>query len=208
MGLRVSGKNFDIGEAMRQHVFDRVAAAAGKYFDGSVTGHVIVEHEGSGYRAKCTLHLTSGITMQVEGRAHDPYISFDQAADRLEKRLRRYKRRLKDHHAGSGNDAAVVQTGGDAGNVEVVADYVIEAPDADASEEREFNAVVVAEQTAALQTLAVAAAVLELDFTGAPVLVFRHASSGRVNVVYRRSDGNVGWIYPSRQETKATKYPS
>ena len=83
MGLRVSGKNFDIGEAMRQHVYDRVAAAAGKYFDGSVTGHVIVEHEGSGYRANCTLHLTSGITLQVEGRAHDPYISFDQAAERL-----------------------------------------------------------------------------------------------------------------------------
>lgn len=205
MGLRVSGKNFDIGEAMRQHVHDRVAAAAGKYFDGSVSGHVIVEHEGSGYRANCTLHLTSGITIQVEGRAHDPYISFDHAADRLEKRLRRYKRRLKDHHAGGANGAAVSLPEGGA---DVVADYVIEAPDADASEEHEFNAVVVAEHTAALKTMAVSAAVLELDFTGAPVLVFRHASSGRVNVVYRRSDGNIGWIDPSRQETKATKYSS
>jgi ribosomal subunit interface protein len=208
MGLRVSGKNFDIGEAMRQHVFDRVVAAAGKYFDGSVTGHVIVEHEGSGYRANCTLHLTSGVTLQVEGRAHDPYISFDQAADRLEKRLRRYKRRLKDHHAGAANGATGVPSGSAAGETEIVADYVIEAPDADASEENEYNAVVVAEHSAALRTMAVAAAVLELDFTGAPVLVFRHASSGRVNVVYRRSDGNIGWIDPSRQETKATKYSS
>lgn len=208
MGLRVSGKNFDIGEAMRQHVFDRVVAAAGKYFDGSVTGHVIVEHEGSGYRANCTLHLTSGVTLQVEGRAHDPYISFDQAADRLEKRLRRYKRRLKDHHAGAANGTTGVPSGSAAGETEIVADYVIEAPDADASEENEYNAVVVAEHSAALRTMAVAAAVLELDFTGAPVLVFRHASSGRVNVVYRRSDGNIGWIDPSRQETKATKYSS
>ena len=208
MGLRVSGKNFDIGEAMRQHVHDRVAAAAGKYFDGSVTGHVIVEHEGSGYRADCTLHLTSGITIQVEGRAHDPYMSFDQAADRLEKRLRRYKRRLKDHHAGGDDEAAVVPTEGVADEADVVADYMIEAPDAEASEEAEFHAVVVAEQTAALRTMPVAAAVLELDFTGAPVLVFRHASSGRVNVVYRRSDGNIGWIDPSTQETKATKYSS
>lgn len=208
MGLRVSGKNFDIGEAMRQHVLDRVAAAAGKYFDGSVTGHVIVEHEGSGYRANCTLHLTSGVTLQVEGRAHDPYISFDQAADRLEKRLRRYKRRLKDHHSGGSNDAPIAPSAVGAGDAEFVADYVIEAPDADASEEREFNAVVVAERTATLRTMAVSDAVLDLDFTGAPVLVFRHASSGRVNVVYRRSDGNIGWIDPSRQENKATKYSS
>lgn len=197
MGLRVSGKNFNIGEAMRQHVHDRIAAAAGKYFDGSVAGHVIVEHEGSGYRADCTLHLTSGITLQVEGRAHDPYVSFDQAAERLEKRLRRYKRRLKDHHAGAKAET-VAQIG------EIVADYVIEAPDADASEDGEFSAVVIAEQSASLKSMAVAAAVLELDFTGAPVLVFRHASHGRVNVVYRRSDGNIGWIDPSAQETKAT----
>lgn len=205
MGVRVSGKNFDIGEAMRQHVCDRVAAAAGKYFDGSVSGHVIVEHEGSGYRADCTLHLTSGITMQVEGRAHDPYITFDQAADRLEKRLRRYKRRLKDHHAGGGDSAVVRQTESEV-VAEMVADYVIEAPNAEANEEQGFNAVVVAEQTALLQTLPVAAAVLELDFTGVPVLVFRHATSGRINVVYRRSDGNIGWIDPSTQETKATPY--
>ena len=207
MGLRVSGKNFAIGEALRQHVHDRVAAAAGKYFDGSVTGHVIVEHEGSGYRADCTLHLTSGTTIQVEGRAHDPYICFDQAADRLEKRLRRYKRRLKDHHAGG--NGAMVAPGGDSDRTEdVFAEHVIEAPDTETSEEREFDAVVIAEQTVALRRMAVSTAVLDLDFTGAPVLVFRHAGSGRVNVVYRRSDGNIGWIDPSTHETKPTNQSS
>ncbi|HWG07041.1 MAG TPA: ribosome-associated translation inhibitor RaiA [Beijerinckiaceae bacterium] len=204
MGLRVSGKNFAIGEAMTHHVHDRIAAAADKYFDGSVSGHVVVEHEGSGYRADCTLHLTSGVTMQAEGRAHDPYLSFDQAADRLEKRLRRYKRRLKDHHPGSNNAAA----SGGGPDQDVVADYVIEAPDSEAADPQGFDAVVIAEQTKALRTMAVAAAVLELDFTGAPVLVFRHAGSGRVNVVYRRSDGNIGWIDPSTQETPLTNHSS
>jgi ribosomal subunit interface protein len=207
MDLRVSGKNFAIGEAMRQHVYDRIAAAAGKYFNGSVSGHVIVEHEGSGYRADCTLHLASGITMQVEGRAHDPYICFDQAAERLEKRLRRYKRRLKGHHATS-NGAIVsdaMMAGASVGDDgAIVAEHVIEAPDSEASDEHEFDAVVIAERTTALQTMPVSAAVLELDFTGAPVLVFRHASSGRVNIVYRRSDGNIGWVDPSPQETNRT----
>ena len=83
---------------------------------------------------------------------------------------------------------------------------MIEAPDADATEEREFDAVVIAEHKTPLRKMPVSAAVVELDFTGAPVLVFRHAGSGRVNVVYRRPDGNIGWIDPSTQEIKPTNY--
>ena len=193
MVLRVSGKNFDIGEALRQHVKDKVEAASQKYFDGSVTGHVILDHEGSGYRCDCTLHLASGITLQAEGRAQEPYASFDQAAERLEKRLRRYKRRLKEHHGSStaagGNDEMIV------------ADYVIEAPALDGEEGTDFHPVVIAERTSALKQLPVSQAVVELDFTGAPVHVFRHAGNGRVNIVYRRSDGNIGWIDPSGPES-------
>ncbi|MEA2857276.1 MAG: hypothetical protein QOH98_1597 [Methylobacteriaceae bacterium] len=98
MPLRISGKNLDIGEALRQHITEKIEAAASKYFDGSINGHVVITPEGSGYYADCTLHLDSGVTLQAEGRAHDPYASFDQAAERIEKQLRRYKRRLKDHH--------------------------------------------------------------------------------------------------------------
>ena len=97
MTLRVSGKNLDIGEALRQHVLEKVEAMVARYFDGRVSGHVVMPREGSGYRSDCTLHLSSGVDLQAEGRAHEPYPCFDQAADKIERRLRRYKRRLKGH---------------------------------------------------------------------------------------------------------------
>lgn len=189
MGLRVSGKNFNIGEALRGHVQSRIEAAAAKYFGGSIVGHVVLDHEGSGYRTDCTLHLSSGTTLHSEGRAHEPYASFEQAADRLEGRLRRYKARLKHHH-GNGN-APVSPAAG-----EVVPDYTIEAPGEDHPDEGTYDAVVIAETTRALRQLSVSEAVSDLDLTGAPVLVFRHAGTERVNIVYRRPDGNIGWLDP------------
>lgn len=193
MVLRVSGKNFDIGEALRLHVRQRVEAATSKYFDGSVTGHVILDHEGSGYRSDCTLHLASGITLHAEGRAQEPYACFDQAADKLERRLRRYKRRLKDHHLAVQIEAKAEVAAA------LVADYVIEAP-GDEGLDGEFHPVVIAERTSSLRQMPVSEAVVELDFTGAPVHVFRHAGNGRVNIVYRRSDGNIGWVDPGASE--------
>ncbi len=194
MTLRVTGKNFDLGEAMREHILDRVEAAISKYFDGSVSGHIVVDHEGAGYRSDCTLHLSSGMTLHSEGRAHEPYASFDAAATRLEKRLRRYNRKLKDHHLKTAQNA----------NGAMIADYVLEAPDQEAEGEVEdFNPVVVAEKTAALETLPVSEAVMRLDMTGAPVVVFRHATSDRVNIVYRRPDGNIGWIDPAAGDKTA-----
>lgn len=189
MDLRVSGKNFSIGDAMRKHVSDRIQAAVQKFFDGNASGHVVVDHEGSGYRADCTLHLASGITLQAEGRASEAYASFDQAAERLERRLRRYKQRLKDHHAAAAYANPAQR--------EMFSSYVLEPPQDENVDERAFNPVIVAERTEALRRLSVSDAVLDLDMTGAPVLVFRNAGSDRVNLVYRRSDGNVGWIDPT-----------
>jgi ribosomal subunit interface protein len=187
MPLRVSGKNLDIGEALRAQVSDRVSAAVSKFFDGGFTGHVTVEKEGTGFRTDCALHLASGVTLQAEGMAHDAYLSTDKAAERIEKRLRRYKRRLKDR-TGSHN--------GTNREVEIPA-YVIQAPEEDDDVEvQDFHPVVIAETKKAMRTLSVSEAVVDLDLTGAPVVVFRHAGSGRVNMVYRRSDGNIGWIDP------------
>jgi len=187
MPFRISGKNLDIGEALRERVNARIAEALGKYFDGGYSGHVTVEKEGFGFRTECAIHLDSGMTLHTEANAADAYASADQAALRIEKRLRRYKRRLKDHHAARTNGAAVIDA----------PSYVIEAPAADDDAEvTEFNPVIVAESTTALRQLSVSEAVLELDLTGAPVVVFRHGSHGRVNIVYRRPDGNVGWIDP------------
>jgi ribosomal subunit interface protein len=185
MGLRVSGKNLDIGEALRQHVLEKVETMVGRYFSGSVDGHVVVAREGSGYRSDCTLLLSSGVSLHAEGRAHEPYPCFDQAADKIERRLRRYKTRLKGH------------AGPVSGEARKVANYVVEAPDHDAEEPKEgYNPVVVAEATEDLRPLSVASAVEELDLTGAPVFVFQHAGNGRVNVVYRRRDGAIGWLDP------------
>lgn len=184
MSLRVSGKNINIGDALRSHITQRLDQAAAKYFDGGVSGHVTITPEGSGYRADCSLHLTSGIVLQADGRAQEPYATFDQAADRLEKRLRRYKERLKKHHDGHAPETAP----------EVVSYQVLEAPDQESEAPAEFSPAVVAETTTSLRRLSVSAAVLDLDLSGAPVLVFRHANTGRVNIVYRRTDNNIGWI--------------
>lgn len=194
MPLRISGKNINIGEALRTHVSERLNAATGKYFDGSVAGHVTIEPEGSGYRTDCTLHLASGVTLQAEGRAQEVYASFDQTAARIESRLRRYKRKLKDRN-GSIRETTLAKG-------EPIRYTVLSAPDEveEAPSEHEFMPAVVAESDKLLQKLSVSAAVLELDLTGAPVLAFRHATSDRVNVIYRRLDGNIGWIDPTGGE--------
>ena len=186
MTLRVSGKNLDIGEALRRHVVEKVEATVARYFSGSVDGHAVMTRDGSGYRSECTLRLSSGISLHAEGRAHEPYLCFDQAAGKIETRLRRYKTRLKGHPAPSAANARGK-----------VANYLVEQPGEEEEEPAEgFNPVVVAEGTEDLKSLSVASAVAELDLTGAPVIVFQHAGSGRVNVVYRRRDGAIGWLDP------------
>jgi len=195
MTLRVSGKNLDIGEALRTHVQQRIAAMIAKYFDGQMTtGHVTLAPEGSGFRTECTLHLSSGMTLEAQGKAHEPYASFDQTAERIEKRLRRYKERLKSRHP--------LGNGGGAG--QPMPDYVLALPDLEAEPIGEFNPVIVAESTGRLRELSVSAAVMDLDLTGAAFLVFRHAGNGRVNIVYRRQDGHIGWIDPPAAAAPAT----
>ncbi len=186
MSLRVSGKNLDIGEALRRHVLEKVEATVARYFSGSVGGHVVMTREGSGYRSDCSLRLSSGLSLHAEGRGQEPYRCFEQAADKIESRLRRYKTRIKDHTADCAANAR--------GKVE---NYLIEQPGEEDEEPLGgFDPVVVAEGTEDLKVLSVASAVAELDLTGVPVIVFQHAGSGRVNVVYRRRDGAIGWLDP------------
>jgi ribosomal subunit interface protein len=192
MAFRVSGKNIDIGEALRTRVSSRVAEAIDKYFHGGYSGHVTVGKEAFGFRTECVVHLDSGIVLQSDAMAGDAYSSADQAAERIERRLRRYKRRLKDRHAARANGRHSVDL---AATVDAPS-YVIEAPDEETEEVVEFNPVIIAESTTALRSLSVSEAVMELDMTGVPVVVFRHAGHGRINLVYRRSDGHVGWIDP------------
>ncbi|MGY2050101.1 ribosome hibernation-promoting factor, HPF/YfiA family [Methylobacterium sp. JK268] len=190
-GLRVSGRGMDLGETLRSRVEERIAATLSKYFDGTYSGHVAIGRDGGAYRTDCVLHLTSGITLEASGSAHDPHASFEQSADRIEKRLRRYKHRLKTHANGGSRRAEAPQP------VLEAAYSVFEAPEEDSGE----HPPVIAESTRALHRRSVSEAVVELDLTGAPVLVFVHAGTNRVNVVYRRSDGAIGWIDPPERGT-------
>ncbi len=188
MTLRVSGKNLDIGESFRQHVLNKVEGMVARYFNGTVSGHVVIAREGSGYRSDCTLMLSSGVSLNAEGRAHEPYPCFEQAANKIEGRLRRYKQRLKGRGA--------PETASPPESPVTVTNYLVETPTEDEEPADGFNPVVVAEGTERLKTLSVASAVAELDLSGAAVVVFAHAGSGRVNIVYRRRDGAIGWIDP------------
>jgi len=197
MPFRVSGKNIDVGEALRTRINERIAEATAKYFDGGYSGHVTVGKEGFGFRTECVIHLDSGIVLEADALAADAYASADQAALRIEKRLRRYKRRLKGHQTTRADGLAANDVAVDARS------YIIAAPEEDANEEvTEFNPVIIAETTTALRQLSVSEAVMELDLAGCPVIVFRHAGHGRVNLVYRRSDGHIGWIDPQAIDTK------
>ena len=99
MPFRVSGKNVDLGDALRERINDRIAQSLGKYFDGGYSGHVTLERDGFGFRTECAIHLDSKVTLHAEGGAADAYLSADQAVTRIEKQLRRYHRRLMDHRA-------------------------------------------------------------------------------------------------------------
>lgn len=191
MTFRVSGKNIDVGDALRTRVSTRIAEAVDKYFNGGYSGHVTVGKEAFGFRTECVVHLDSGIILQSDAMAGDAYSSADQAAERIEKRLRRYKHRLKDRHAARANGRHA-----DAPSTIDAPSYVIEAPQEEAAEDAEFDPVIIAESTTVLRSMSVSDAVQELDMTGGPVVVFRHAGHGRINLVYRRPDGHIGWIDP------------
>jgi ribosomal subunit interface protein len=185
MTLRVSGKHMDIGDAFRSRIEARIGEVMGKYFDRGFSGQVTVEKQGSRFAAECNLHLVSGTNIQAAGQAQDPQSAFEMAAERIENRLRRYKSKLKAHvNTAVAHEITyrVVESLPDNDHEEVAADY---AP------------AIIAETSMALATMTVASAVMELDLKDSPVFVFRNAKDGQVNMVYRRADGNVGWIDPA-----------
>ncbi|MFC0284133.1 ribosome hibernation-promoting factor, HPF/YfiA family [Camelimonas abortus] len=197
MTLRVSGKNMDIGSAFRGQIEVRVNAAVEKYFGVPASGHVTVTRDGGAYRTDCGLHLR-GVTLESTGFSHDPVMSFDQAAERIEKRLRRYSARLKSRQTAGDARTGVLAGERDEGVDEgPTISATVFAPPGEEEDGEEFHPVVVAEVTNKLRTMPVSEAVTELDLTGAPILLFRHAGTSRLNIVYRRNDGTIGWIDPN-----------
>lgn len=195
MALRISGRGVDLGEALRTRVEERVATVLGKYAAGAYSGHVTVSRDGTTYRTDCVLHLTSGATLEASGAAHDAHASFDQTSERLEKRVRRYRKRLKERPA-NGAEGDVLPVEAAYSILEAPADDEIEDEEAEEAFDGAEHPLVIAETRKPVHRRSVSEAVADLDLTDAPVVVFIHAGTERVNVVYRRRDGSIGWIDP------------
>jgi ribosomal subunit interface protein len=189
MTLRVSGKNMDVGEALRGKAESHIDAVVKKYFDGGYDGHLTLEPEGIGFNAICSIHLDSGVVLQSTAYGGDAVSAYELMSATVEKRLRRYKQKLKSHR-GRGNG-----TSGAASDEE--ARYtVLGAPEGEEEIPDDFAPPVIAESTSNLRTMSVGEAVMLLDLQQSGVVMFRHAGHGGLNVVYRRADGNIGWIDP------------
>lgn len=188
MHIQVSGQQIDIGDALRTHVAEKLNAGVGKFFDHTLNATVVFSRERERFLCAVAVHVYSGLTMRADGSATEIYAAFDAAADRIEKQLRRHKSRLKAHKGRGADEGLAAQY------------YVIDGQaeeDAAPSNGGAGEPIIIAEAPASVATLRVGDAVMQLDLTGAPVLLFRNAGNGGLNVVYRRSDGHVGWIDPA-----------
>ena len=190
MQVQISGKQIDIGDALRTHVGSRLSELVGKYFDDAIDGSVVFSRQGSFFRADCSVHVGGGISVQAQSEAADIYAGFDAAADRIDKQLRRYKRRLRKHHLSRRSTLTDEALAAQA--------YVLAPEPEDEGEEEpaDFAPLVVAETTTEIATLTVGEAVMRMDLASQPALMFRNRGRGGLNVVYRRPDGNIGWSEP------------
>jgi len=186
MQIKITGKNLDIGESLREHIDGRLRQLQSKYFEGAVHGHVTVEKQRVGFHSDCTLHLATGLVLQAHGQAGDALASFEATAQHLERQLRRYKQRIKEHHKSRRQPV----------RQEMATSYVISGSEEKDEERADLNPVVIAEQPTSVPELTVGEALMQLDISSVPFVLFRNSGHGTLNVVYRRHDGNIGWVDP------------
>jgi ribosomal subunit interface protein len=193
MTIKITGKNVDLGESLRTYALSRIDGALSKFSGKPLSGQISVEKNHDGFSTQCSIHLESGLDVQSAGTGADAYGSVDSAMERLEKRLRRYKRRLKSHGQGLAGPEALLESAG--------VDYVLDlerTADSPLDEDNGAGApAVIAETPARVRVMTVSDAVMQMDLADQLFLVFRNAGHGGINVVYRRPDGNIGWIDPS-----------
>lgn len=187
MRYQITGKHMDVGEALRTYVTDAMQAVIEKYAERPTDANVVFSKRGHEFRCEATLHLSTGLTAQAHAAEHEVYSAFDQCCEKMEKQLRRYKRRLKDHHR---ERSQPVEAEGAA--------YYVMAADGDGAveEPQSLEPMIIAEMETRIPSISVGEAVMQMELKGAPILVFRNETSSGVNVVYRRDDGNIGWIDP------------
>ena len=188
MDIRVSGHQIETGEALQAHAQERISAVVGKYFSNALSSSVTFNRAPAGaFRADIVTHVMQGLVLKGAGIAHDAHVALDQAAEKIDKQLRRYKRRIKDRHEQAAH----------AMKAEEAAYTVFIEPDAEEEEVTVDAPVVIAETRVDVPEASVSDAVMMLDLRNTNALLFKNAGTGKHNMVYRRGDGSIGWVEPS-----------
>lgn len=188
MRYQISGKQIDIGTSLQTHVKTEMDEVVQKYAERPTDALIVFSKSAHEYACEATVHLSTGLTATAKAKATEIYAAFDTSCAKLEKQLRRYKRRLKDHH--KDRREPVELFGGSS--------YILASEESGSEnvEPETLQPIIVAEMEAKIPSLSVGEAVMQMELAGAPVLVFRNEGKDGVNVVYRRDDGNIGWIDP------------
>jgi ribosomal subunit interface protein len=203
MQLKVSGKQVDLSDALRVHVSRHMDNITNKYFDHALEANITFSKARSFFTCDINLHAGRGVTVRGEGEAADAHAAFDDAAEHIAKRLRRYRKRVNEHARG-----VTARAKPEPGRQYVLRDEDVAAPEPEANsranghadhEEHEdsLHATIIAESDTAIETLSVRDAVMHMDLAYQQLLMFRNCKNGQLNVVYRRSDGHIGWIDPA-----------
>lgn len=194
MKVFVSGKQLDIGDAFRVHAEEMLLSVVEKYFGNALEGHVVLSRDAHLYRVDIAVHVGRNILVQGHSEANEPYPAFDAAAEHIGKRLRRYKRRLRTHHKRQNQSAAALEA----------QQYILAADGREQGENlpNGDEPVIVAELTTPIDTMTVSEAVMRLDLADLPAMMFRNSAHGGLNMIYRRPDGNIGWVDPRGGENK------
>ena len=189
MHITITGKQIDVGDALRSHTQTALGDIAEKYFSNALEAHVVFSREAHLIQCDLQVHIGRGILVRSEADAGEAYAAFDIAAERIDKRLRRYKRRLRDHHAEQKERERAETLG---------RTYVLQAGEEESAPQTEDKQqpMVIAEMETPIPQLSVSEAVMRLDLADLPALMFTNSARGTLNVVYRRRDGNIGWIDP------------
>lgn len=194
MPIQLTGKNVQASEAFKEYITAKLSESLEKYIGPEISGHIRLEKERGRFRTDCSLRLKTGLLLETHGEGPDAYASADAAVERMDKRLRRYKRRLKSHQ-----NHHTARQNGDTLREFTANDFTVRADEPDEPSEeievtREQHPVIIAEAERAIPEFPVSEAVMQLDLTDRAFIVFRNASHGGLNVVYRREDGHIGWI--------------
>ena len=188
MRFQISGHQIDIGDALQSHVKTELGEAVAKYAERPTDAMVVFGRNAHEFTCEAVVHLSTGLTAQAKAHATEIYAAFDKCSERMEKQLRRYKRRLKDHHRDRKEPVESMSA----------PSYILAATEEHENEQEpdSLQPMIIAEMETRVPALSVGEAVMQMELAGAPVLVFRNEGHKGINVVYRRDDGNIGWIDP------------